>query len=43
MWIDAFGPDIDIHYDAVGSGEDIRRFLAGEVDFGAADRALTDA
>ena len=29
-------------YDAVGSGEGVKRFLAGTVDFGASDAALND-
>ena len=44
-WIDAFEdvqPDIDVRYESVGSGEGIRRFLEGESDFGASDRALTE-
>src|SRR5262245_46316796 len=46
QWIEEFGKahaDIVVSYDAVGSGEGERRFLAGEVDFGASDAALTDA
>lgn len=35
-------PDLSITYDAVGSGEGIARFLAGQVDFGASDAALSD-
>jgi len=35
-------PDIAIVYDAVGSGEGQRRFLAQTVDFGASDAALSD-
>jgi phosphate transport system substrate-binding protein len=31
-----------VSYDAVGSSEGVRRFLAGEVDFGASELALTD-
>ena len=30
-------------YDAVGSGEGIKRFTAGSVDFGASDAAMSDA
>jgi len=36
-------PAIEISYDAVGSGEGIKRFIAGEVDFGASDAAMNDA
>jgi len=45
-WIDAFEEvrdDVTITYDAVGSGEGVRRFIAGEADFGASDAAMTDA
>jgi phosphate transport system substrate-binding protein len=35
-------PDLNFTYDAVGSGEGIQRFLAGEVDFGASDAAMSD-
>lgn len=36
-------PAINVRYEAVGSGEGVARFLAGTVDFGASDAALTDA
>ena len=45
-WIDGFADrraDVTVTYDAVGSGEGVRRFVAGEVDFGASDAAMTDA
>jgi phosphate transport system substrate-binding protein len=45
-WIEAFHhkqPEIDILYDAVGSGEGVRRFITGSVDFAASDAAMTDA
>ena len=44
-WIQTYRldhPDVAISYDAVGSGEGQRRFLAAGVDFGASDAALTD-
>ena len=44
-WIQAYrqvDPRVSISYDAVGSGEGQRRFLAGSVDFGASDAALSD-
>jgi phosphate transport system substrate-binding protein len=44
-WIAEFAtdhPEIPIRYDVVGSGEGTERFLAGTVDFGASDAALTD-
>src|SRR6516165_660543 len=44
-WIESYHqthPEISISYDAVGSGEGVRRFVAGSVDFGASDVALGD-
>jgi phosphate transport system substrate-binding protein len=44
-WIKRFTgqhPDVALVYDAVGSGEGQRRFLAQTVDFGASDAALSD-
>jgi len=44
-WIAAYQRqhgDVRITYEAVGSGEGQRRFLADAVDFGASDAALTD-
>ncbi len=44
-WIETYHqqhPDVSITYDAVGSGEGVRRFVAGSVDFGASDVALSD-
>jgi len=38
----AANPDVSITYDAVGSGEGVKRFIAGAVDFGASDNAMTD-
>jgi len=35
-------PELSFSYDAVGSGEGIKRFIAGEVDFGASDAAMKD-
>lgn len=35
-------PEVAIDYQAVGSGEGIKRFLANTVDFGASDSALSD-
>ena len=35
-------PNVVVDYDIVGSGEGTKRFLAGAVDFGASDAALTD-
>jgi phosphate transport system substrate-binding protein len=39
--LDRTYPDVVVRYDAVGSGEGIKRFLAGTVDFGASDAALS--
>ncbi len=44
-WIKEFSaasPGFTVSYDAVGSGEGIKRFLADQIDFGASDSALTD-
>lgn len=35
-------PSVTFSYEAKGSGEGIRKILAGEVDFGASDKFLTD-
>jgi phosphate transport system substrate-binding protein len=45
QWIETYHqehPQVSITYDAVGSGEGVRRFVAGSVDFGASDIALSD-
>ncbi len=44
-WISEYeriNPKVAIDYKAVGSGEGIQRFIAGTVDFGASDAAMTD-
>ncbi|MBN2231805.1 MAG: phosphate ABC transporter substrate-binding protein PstS [Deltaproteobacteria bacterium] len=44
-WIAAYTdeyPEISISYDAVGSGEGIKRFMAETADFGASDAAMKD-
>jgi phosphate transport system substrate-binding protein len=44
-WIQAYrreNPDVVITYEAVGSSEGQRRYLADAVDFGASDSALSD-
>lgn len=44
-WIDVYtkaNPGLAIDYQAVGSGEGVKRFLANSVDFGASDAALSD-
>lgn len=38
----AANPDTHIAYDVVGSGEGVRRFIDGTVDFAASDAAMTD-
>jgi phosphate transport system substrate-binding protein len=35
-------PATVVSYDAVGSGEGVQRFIAGKIDFGASDAAMTD-
>jgi phosphate transport system substrate-binding protein len=45
QWIETYHqehPQVSITYDAVGSGEGVRRFVAGSVDFGASDVTLSD-
>lgn len=45
-WITQFtklNPDVDISYEGVGSGEGIKKFIQGQVDFGASDAAMTDS
>src|SRR5438094_7097116 len=34
--------DVQLSYDAIGSGEGTKRFMAGMVDFGASDAAMSD-
>lgn len=44
-WIDVYtgmNPNVAIDYQAVGSGEGTKRFLANSVDFGASDSAMSD-
>jgi phosphate transport system substrate-binding protein len=44
-WIDEYAvshPSISISYDAVGSGEGVKRFLAETVDFAGSDEILSD-
>lgn len=45
-WIavyDAANPDVSISYEAVGSGEGIKRFIAETVDFAGSDEALSES
>jgi phosphate transport system substrate-binding protein len=35
-------PGVQVNYEAVGSGEGVKRFLADQVDFAASDAAMTD-
>jgi phosphate transport system substrate-binding protein len=44
-WIATYqqqNPAVQISYDAIGSGDGVRLFAAGEVDFGASDAAMND-
>jgi phosphate ABC transporter phosphate-binding protein len=44
-WFASFGerhPDVNVHYDAVGSAEGIRLLTSGGVDFGASDMPVSD-
>jgi phosphate transport system substrate-binding protein len=44
-WIEKYAglrPNVSISYDAVGSGEGVRRFLADAVDFAGSDEVLND-
>jgi phosphate transport system substrate-binding protein len=45
-WIDEYRVahrNVAISYDAVGSGEGVKRFLAEDVDFAGSDETLTDS
>jgi phosphate transport system substrate-binding protein len=45
-WIDEYSAshrNVTISYDAVGSGEGVKRFLAETVDFGGSDEVLSDS
>lgn len=45
-WIEEYRkghPDVSFSYQGVGSGEGVKRFLEGSVDFGASDAAMTDS
>ncbi|MGB4947461.1 MAG: phosphate ABC transporter substrate-binding protein PstS, partial [Candidatus Competibacter denitrificans] len=44
-WIEVYRkahPEVAIDYEAVGSGEGVKRFLDNTVDFGASDSAMSD-
>lgn len=44
-WLEAYNkshPGVQVSYEAVGSGEGTKRFVAGTVDFGASDAAMSD-
>lgn len=44
-WIELYAkdrPDVSISYKGVGSGEGVKQFIKGEVDFGASDAAMND-
>lgn len=36
-------PPVQVNYQGIGSGGGVRQFIAGSVDFGASDNAMTDA
>jgi len=43
-WLEAYQkrhPEVVVSYEAIGSGEGTKQFLAGAVDFGASDAALS--
>ncbi|MGH8658270.1 MAG: phosphate ABC transporter substrate-binding protein PstS [Gammaproteobacteria bacterium] len=45
-WIETYkkqNRDLELHYESVGSGEGIKRFIAGSVDFAASDAAMKDS
>jgi phosphate transport system substrate-binding protein len=45
-WIEEYHkrrPEVMVSYDAVGSGEGVKEFMAGRVEFGASDAAISDA
>jgi phosphate transport system substrate-binding protein len=44
-WVEEYQkqhPDVQLSYKAVGSGEGTKQFMAGVVDFGASDAAMSD-
>ncbi len=44
-WIELYAkerPDLSVTYKGVGSGEGVRQFIKGAVDFGASDAAMND-
>src|SRR5262249_43735412 len=44
-WVEEYQkqhPDVQLSYKAIGSGEGIKQFMAGAVDFGASDAAMSD-
>ena len=44
-WIEQYAkdrPDVSVSYKGVGSGEGVKRFIKGAVDFGASDAAMND-
>jgi phosphate transport system substrate-binding protein len=45
-WLEVYRthhPQVLVSYDPIGSGDGVKQFLAGAVDFGASDAAMTDA
>ena len=44
-WLEVYNkqnPDVRVTYDAIGSGDGTKQFIAGAVDFGASDAAMSD-
>jgi phosphate transport system substrate-binding protein len=45
-WLEVYRtqhPQVLVSYDPIGSGDGVQQFIAGTVDFGASDAAMTDA
>jgi phosphate transport system substrate-binding protein len=45
-WLEVYRthhPQVLVSYDPIGSGDGVQQFIAGAVDFGASDAAMTDA
>jgi phosphate transport system substrate-binding protein len=45
-WIEEYQkrrPEVMVSYDVIGSGEGVKEFMAGRVEFGASDAAMSDA
>lgn len=45
-WLEVYRtrhPQVPVSYDPIGSGDGVKQFIAGTVDFGASDAAMSDA